>query len=171
MHFGSDWHLGHHNIIEYENRPFSSTEEMNEVLIKNINKHVEKNEPFYMLGDIAFGPDAAELISRIHGKKYLIRGNHDGTMLKDPKVVSQFEFIKDYYTLKVNKQKIFLCHYPMISWDSSVHGSYHAFGHIHSRPIPYIAPRAYNVGIDVNNLSPISLEEFLNAADSPFNTL
>ena len=171
MFFGSDWHLSHANIIEYENRPFTSVEEMNEILINNVNERVGKNDPFYMLGDIAFDPNVDKLLERMNGKKYLIIGNHDQSILRNPEAREKFEWIKDYHLLKANKQKIFLCHYPMISWNCSFHGSYHFYGHVHSREMPYQAPSSYNVGMDVNGFYPITLEDAIAKAVKGKNPL
>ena len=35
IYMTSDQHFGHSNIIEYENRPFSSADEMNSYMLKN----------------------------------------------------------------------------------------------------------------------------------------
>ena len=52
-YYTSDLHFGHKNIIKYEDRPFSSIEEMDEALIDKWNKKVKKNDEVYILGDFA----------------------------------------------------------------------------------------------------------------------
>ena len=49
--FTSDLHLGHANVITYDNRPFSSVEEMDEELIRRWNAKVGKGDVVYVLGD------------------------------------------------------------------------------------------------------------------------
>ena len=53
IYFTSDLHLGHRGIIEMQNRPFKSVEEMNRSLIENYNSVVHKNDTVYILGDIS----------------------------------------------------------------------------------------------------------------------
>ena len=54
IYFTSDLHLGHRGIIEMQNRPFENIQEMNQVLIRNYNAVVHKNDTVYILGDIYF---------------------------------------------------------------------------------------------------------------------
>lgn len=54
IYFTSDLHLGHKNIIRLCNRPFSSIEEMDAVLIENWNRKVHQNDTVYILGDLMF---------------------------------------------------------------------------------------------------------------------
>ena len=49
--FIADTHFGHKNIIEYENRPFLTTEEMDNALIVNWNKTVKKTDKIFILGN------------------------------------------------------------------------------------------------------------------------
>ena len=52
--FTSDLHLGHENCIRLCNRPFSSIEEMDEILIENWNHKVTGKDTVYILGDLIY---------------------------------------------------------------------------------------------------------------------
>ena len=75
----ADPHYGHANIINYENRPFWSLEEMDAALIANHNKAVKKMDKVFCLGDFAFykKEKIIEIVSQLNGYKVLILGNHD----------------------------------------------------------------------------------------------
>ena len=78
LYFISDTHLGHRKLVDEKYRPFSSVEEMNEIIINNINRIVSPNDTLYILGDVVFQKASSEhLLARINGKKRLILGNHD----------------------------------------------------------------------------------------------
>lgn len=48
----SDLHIGHKNILKFDNRPFTSLEEMEKTIINNWNGVVKKNDEVYILGDM-----------------------------------------------------------------------------------------------------------------------
>lgn len=78
--FISDTHFGHKNIIEYCDRPFNNVEQMNKEIIKKWNKVVRGGDKVYHLGDFAFYNDKdkmTELVKKLNGDIYLIKGNHD----------------------------------------------------------------------------------------------
>jgi len=80
MHFLiSDTHFGHKNIIEYENRPFESVEEMDETMIRNWNSVVGMNDTVWHLGDFALcgAERTREIIHSLNGRIKLLKGNHD----------------------------------------------------------------------------------------------
>src|SRR5271166_5248346 len=77
--FTSDHHFGHKNIITYCNRPFDSVDEMNEALVVAWNNLVKLDDTVYYVGDFSLKPALMEQFApRLHGKKILIAGNHDG---------------------------------------------------------------------------------------------
>lgn len=161
--FTSDLHFGHKSIIEFENRPFDSVEEMDEELIERWNYKVGLADEVYIIGDFSFSKPSrtTEILKRLNGRKYLIRGNHDHKTPTD-----QFEWVKDYFVLVRNKIKFVLFHYPIQVWDGQHHNSVHCYGHVHSNtgtfhPMKYEIPNSYNVGADVNGLAPIELDEIL----------
>jgi calcineurin-like phosphoesterase family protein len=75
----ADPHFGHKNIIEYENRPFNNTEEMDEEIIKRWNNKVGEEDVVLVLGDMfVCGSKLAEKYSkRLNGRITLVLGNHD----------------------------------------------------------------------------------------------
>lgn len=57
IYYTADQHFGHSNIIRFCERPFSTVEEMDEVLINNWNETVSDNDIVYILGDLVFRSD------------------------------------------------------------------------------------------------------------------
>ncbi|KKN06328.1 hypothetical protein LCGC14_1078240 [marine sediment metagenome] len=129
--FSSDHHFNHDAIRRYSERPFATVEEMDVEMMSRWNAAVAPNDLVYYLGDLAFAPKDATraLLNQMHGRIYYVRGNHDRQM-KGPSW-DRFEWIKDYFDLKVDEQHIVLCHYAFETWNRSHHGSWHLHGHSH----------------------------------------
>ena len=76
----SDLHLNHLNVIEYESRPFETTEIMDSFLLNQWKQTVKKKETIINLGDVSFKLSKEKLspiIRSMPGYKVLILGNHD----------------------------------------------------------------------------------------------
>lgn len=125
----ADMHFNHTNIINYENRPFVTAEEMNEALIKNWNSVVNKYAKVFVLGDFAFAPKKTLdlIVPRLRGYKILIMGNHDSI---SPTNYLNAGFNEVYkYPILYDKFYIF-SHEPMDTNGSMVYSN--IFGHVHS---------------------------------------
>ena len=165
VYFTSDTHFYHKNIIRYCNRPFESIEEMNRSLIENWNNKVPKDAIVFHLGDFAFCNESQikELVSQLNGRTILIKGNHDAK--NDKFLNSVFSEVYPQLYLVANKQPIYLNHFPLLCYPSH---AWNFFGHVHSKPgsigtdtskLKYCASTRYDVGVDLNNYTPISFEE------------
>lgn len=76
----SDTHFGHQNIITYCNRPFKTSNEMDDYITTTWNETVKPGDIIYHLGDVYFSKAQKEwgsFFSKLHGSKRLILGNHD----------------------------------------------------------------------------------------------
>lgn len=178
LFFTSDTHFGHANIIKYCSRPYNDIQEMDEDLIQRWNNTVTPNDIVFHLGDFAFnvGDNIMTIIRRLNGHIYIVPGNHDNTIWvaiakENPDKVTLCESIQ---LISVNHKEILLCHYPLLCYAGSYRGTDAAiqlFGHVHSGPnsvtgldcqrLMYLQPTQYDVGVDNNNYTPISLEELL----------
>jgi calcineurin-like phosphoesterase family protein len=154
----ADTHFGHNNIIKYCDRPFFSVWDMDETLIRNWNRIVASNDVVYHLGDFSLKKSVDEYLSQLNGQIKLVPGGHDYWIrhvdLEEYK--GKVEILPLYKTISVLRKKVVLCHYPMLSWDSSFHGSIHLHGHTHGK-LPDLGRRA-DVGVDCNNFDPFDLE-------------
>ena len=167
--FTSDLHFWHKNICKYCNRPFETMEEMNQALIDNWNSVVKEDDTVFVLGDMGFcGYDKLEpLMFQLNGKKYLIQGNHDS----DKIVFRLYEanIIEGYYKMhevtiigdeECPDQQLTLCHFPMIDWPNKERGAWMVHGHQHQLPeTPSCSVMHWDVGVDKNNLKPVSFEQ------------
>lgn len=76
----ADCHFYHKNLLtEMDNRDFESVEQMNEAMIEKWNKKVHARDEVVILGDLSLGngKETNEILCRLKGRLYLIRGNHD----------------------------------------------------------------------------------------------
>lgn len=153
--FTSDTHFGHARIIELAPRPFSSVDEMDEIMIENWNKLVKPQDFIYHLGDFAFA-DHTPYLDRLNGKKTLILGNHDhSNRVKKAKGWDEIVTLKEMYL--PCSTFVVLCHYSMRVWNRSHHGTIHLYGHSHGT-LPGDS-QSCDVGVDCWELKPVALEQ------------
>lgn len=172
MFFTSDLHIGHKNIIRYCDRPFDSVEEMNEKIIENWNSVVRKNDMIFVLGDFAItgSQNAQEAFNRLHGRKILIRGNHDHKPSKMWRM--GWEQVYDIHAMTINEELVTMSHYPHFEDNEWLrehpsagfqhphnNGGFLLNGHIHSSPENKIRGKQFDVGVDANNFTPVPIEE------------
>lgn len=107
-YYTSDLHLSHKNIIEYEDRPFGSVEEMNNAIIDIINYQLSPDDELYILGDFTLEKSAnkvSNLIKRIKCKKHLILGNHD-YFVKNKSLCSLFDSVHHLTGVESEKMRL-----------------------------------------------------------------
>lgn len=179
--YTSDLHLGNSNIIGYENRPWKTVEEMDAGLIDNWNQVVGGNDEVYVLGDFCFKgvSKAIQHLENLNGTIHLIRGNHDSFMGQQTfelyvarqlnawchsgKCVPHILNEGWYKRIVDGEHEVVLSHFPILHWDGQDdRHSLHLYGHMHSRPgVQHPHHAAFNVGVDVNDYRPVTLEELL----------
>lgn len=157
IYFSSDFHFGHHNILRYCNRPFKNTEEMGQVIVDNWNKLVQPTDIGIILGDVAFGRQSLELVKKLNGSKWLIRGNHDRGFSDTAFKAVGFEvIIEKPYTFDLSSSLGFSFH----CMHAPLPGNYQAdsinlCGHIHNAWTARYG--CLNVGVDQWDFSPLSI--------------
>ena len=97
-------------------------QEMHKDLIAKWNKQVKNKDIVYVLGDVTFGKweESKEIVSRLNGRKILIRGNHDDRFTSAQWIELGFEDVRDILVIKKSgdfpvAKRWILCHYPYSS--------------------------------------------------------
>lgn len=156
----ADLHLGHANIIKYCNRPFTSVQEMDSVLIGNINKVVMPGDALWIVGDFSMSSNydvVYKYRERINCQNiHLILGNHD--YLAENQYNHIFESVSSYQELMYNTTKVVLSHYAMRVWNKSHRGAWHLYGHSHGA-LPDNGDKSFDVGVDCWNYKPLSITD------------
>lgn len=138
----SDCHFSHKNLLDrMDRRDFESVEEMNEYMISQWNSKVKKSDEVVILGDFAWSDaqETMEILNRLNGRLFLIRGNHDRFLADKSFDASRFGWISDYRELKDNRRKVVLSHYPITCYNGQYRRdeqgtpkTYMLHGHIHN---------------------------------------
>lgn len=169
IYLTADTHFFHKNIIDYCNRPFSSLEKMNELMIFYWNEIVKSKDIVIHCGDFSMGgaKQFEELIYRLNGKIFLIRGNHDRQKSFYEKYSEKIVILPHKYKIDImGKQKIkgiIFSHKPL-SLNEIPDNFINCHGHLHSNiknkkdnHFPHI-----DVGVDMFNYQPIKLSTLLS---------
>ena len=146
----SDLHFQHKNILEYSNRPFDSLNHMHEIMINNWNNVVSESDKVYILGDVTMGRSGLKLLSRLNGKKVIIKGNHDIFKLTD-----YLEYFEDIRGCMKYKDCI-LTHIP-VHPSQKERFKFNIHGHLHEKNIN--DPFYVNVSVEQVNYTPVDLDK------------
>ena len=173
--FTSDSHANHFNIIGSCNRPFKDENEMNEALIEKWNSVVDEDSIVFHLGDFAWGGYIKWKLFRdaLNGHIVLIKGNHDDKNLTTTGEKEFFDFVAYQMKIRIGKRAVYLNHYPFLCYAGTYREPkdqvWALHGHIHLGPnslsgldvprMEYLLPTQYDVGVDMNDFTPISWEE------------
>lgn len=137
----ADLHFFHEALnTRMDQRGFESAEEMNQYMLEKWNHKVRKNDEVVILGDLSWGKteETNDLLKKLNGTLYLIRGNHDRLHSKKALDASRFAWIKPYEELSDKKRKVILCHYPIMCYKGQYRldengnpKTYMLYGHVH----------------------------------------
>lgn len=144
----SDTHFGHTNSWEKFKladgsplRPFTSTEEMDETMIERWNAKVKPQDTVYHLGDVVINQKSLHLVSRLNGRKILIRGNHD--IFKD-KQYTDVGF-EQLHGVRVFVDKFILSHIPLHPDCVTERFKVNVHGHLHANEVMWDVPVSMGV--------------------------
>ena len=157
----SDTHFDHQNIIQYCDRPFDSTRQMNQSMLKNWNFTVKENDQVYFLGDIAYGRDRNPIdywLGKLNGEVFFIRGNHD----RDS-TIERAKVIPERYGIRYKNYEFLLMHDPhrphgYDGW--IIHGDKHN-NDLKNYPLINQKNKTVNVCAELVNYVPLSLDKII----------
>lgn len=175
IYFTADHHFGHDKIIEYCDRPFENVAHMNTELIKRWNETVDPNDVVYHLGDFTLRDInyAKTLFNMLNGRINVVPGGHDKSWMLHPlecksELRHNVTILPPLYTIPILRPRseggdllFVLCHYAMRTWDRQHYGSIQLFGHSHGKLQLPLAGRQLDVGVDVWDYAPVSMEQVL----------
>ena len=124
-------------------RPFKSVEEHDATLIENWNKVVNDGDKVYVLGDVAQKKKDLEKFTELHGKKILIKGNHDIYEMKE--YAKYFKDIRGTHRLE---NGILMSHIPIHPSSFGKAHKVNVHGHIHDKRVMEFKPD--NLGYTVD---------------------
>ena len=161
--FTADHHFFNENIIVYCKRPFKNSQHMGQGLVTKYNQCVGINDSVYFLGDLTlkgveFKSSLNTIVGKMNGEKHLILGNHDRLSVRD---YLEIGFESVHSSLDLDTENITLVHDPAVAY--TYPSRWFLCGHVHS--LFYHHKNVLNVGVDVHDYHPISLEhirDFIN---------
>lgn len=165
--FTADTHFNHPNIIDYCDRPFKDSQDMDKKLMHNWNERVKPDDTIIVVGDFRFnGNDENSRWSEVYTLDYLkehlngtiilIRGNHDSNNQVKTKIKS--------LTIELGGYDMFMIHNPE---DYNRYCNVNIVGHVHGLWKSKVVDNGVlvNVGVDVWNYRPVSMRELINVID------
>lgn len=156
--FIADTHFGDERILKYENRPFESSKQMDNVLVNNWNTAVSDNDIVFHLWDIW----EYSLMSELNGKKYLVKWNHE---TNDNGYYRKLWFIEVYDMPVIFQNFWILSHEPLYVNANIPYAN--IFAHVHLDPkYKTVSEQSFCVSCDRIGFKPISFAEIKAEIDN-----
>lgn len=175
----SDTHFSHARISELAGRPFGTVAEMDAELVRRWNDTVAPDSVVLHLGDLALGriADSLALTTQLHGRRFLVPGNHDrvSPATQSNRAVERFtplyedagwDILPEVIAGTRAGHRIVASHYPYSgdTQDEDRHSSHRPInrglpllhGHTHDRangPVDY----QFHVGVDAFGYAPVPM--------------
>lgn len=164
----SDTHFNHANICKFMRddgvtplRPWNDVNEMDEYLLYQWNVTVKPQDKVYHLGDLTMHRQLGQIdyiLSRLHGKKRLVRGNHDLAPTRE-----YLNYFDEIYGVRVfggdrGKRRIVLSHIPLDVGSLESGNWLNMHGHLHHRLTGWPSFHI-NVCVEHTNWKPIAFED------------
>lgn len=168
--FCSDLHLGHKTLMKgFRGTIFSSMEEHDNTITENLLA-LPRGSRLYILGDLFWKYNSEQTMQffvKFKKKKidlHLIEGNHDKTVNWKNVTIKSISQMK---SITINKQPIFLCHYPMEVYNRSHYNAWSLYGHVHyedetwkkNYANQHFQGKKLNVNLELHNFKPWSFDE------------
>lgn len=166
LYLTADWHLAHNGseerkgVIQFCNRPFKTTDHMDEAIIGNCNQRVKPSDTLIHAGDFCFNGrvgsriKASEWESKINCKVIFIQGNHDRS--NSVKGMLQLAMIE------LSGYRVLVQHAPPAKVPDGF--DFAICGHVHSawKHLWVDNRLIINVGVDVWNYRPVRADEVVS---------
>lgn len=184
IYFTSDWHIGHANVLVFDQRPFQDLDHMHTVLVNNYNATVGFQDLCYFLGDVGFGKSdlLQSVLQRLNGTKVCILGNHDKGATAMRRM--GFDVVMNMCAIEVAGKLVTMTHCPLRGiwredtsnmkgaaegdhWHGEARhrlfsiqdfGQFHLHGHTHKSAEERILDRQWDVGVRANGYRPVSIK-------------
>jgi len=157
-----------------DEKMLSCIKKHDETLIDRWNSVVNEKDIVYHLGDFARVSKIEEMngiLKRLNGKIILVKGNHESLSDSQYSSLVKNKTLYDFHSkgllhTSIDKVKVVLSHYPILSWKGKYNGVPHFFGHIHSgvgcygldKNLP-IQRGSCDIGTDAWDFEPVELEK------------
>ena len=157
-YFTTDPHWEHNRPFIFEERGFTNIVDHDRAILEAINTTVDSiKDTLWILGDVSWGNSLTWLKQIRCSRINVIPGNHDRGKLVG-RIPSWVHICNLYENIEIEKQKVTLCHFPMLSWEKSHVSSWLLYGHLHGRELP-IKGKAFDVCPKKDHIQPYSWEE------------
>ncbi len=158
---------------------------MHEVLINNYNSSVPEDGICYFLGDMGLSSAGTvqKVISRLHGTKVCILGNHDKGV--NSMYTAGFDVVLHGASLVIAGETVTMSHCPLLGlyreditnmkggkegehWHGESrhakhsfpnNGQFHLHGHTHKEPAERILLKQFDCGVRANAYRPVNISE------------
>lgn len=175
----SDLHIGHDRDFVYKARGFDSITEHDEMLVRNWNETVAKDDTVYILGDVMLKHNLQDtdfsyglsILKQLSGRLIILRGNHDSVGKIEiyktcDNVVSAGDAAMYLDYPEVGSYHFYLTHYPtLVSHEKLKHmknAIINIYGHTHQKEHFFNGhPYMYCACMDAHELRPVLLDDII----------